>query len=84
MGKNFIRNKKNKLRRARKLLEQHVIESTTGWPRPSTLEAVIRQMQTAMMQVEVMRIAAEIDYYKDEDANDPHRYVRNFDRNSRW
>jgi hypothetical protein len=90
MGKNFIRNKKNKLRKARKLLDQHVIESTTGWPRPSTAEAIIRQVQAAMMKAEVMRIASEIEshkptpYYEDEDANDPHRYVRNFDRNSRW
>ena len=79
MGNNFLRNKKNKLQKAIKAMEQHVVESTTGWPRPSTTEAMIRQMQLAMMQAEVMRISSEI-----EDVNDPHKYERNFDRNSRW
>ena len=79
MGKNFLRNKKNKLRKAVKRLELHVIESTTGWPRPSAMEAVIRQVKSAMMQAEIMRISSEI--HAD---NDPHKYERNFDRNSRW
>jgi len=75
MGKNFIRNKKNKLRKARKLLDQHVLESTTGWPRPSMVEAVIRQMQVGMMKAEVLRIASEID-----PDNDPKTYERNFNQ----
>jgi len=90
MGKSFLRNKKNKLRRAKKALNQHILESTTGWPRPCTGEAIIRQMQFAMMQADVMQIASEVElhksvpYYDDEDKNDPHKYERNFDRNSRW
>jgi len=90
MGKNFLRNKKNKLRRAKKALDQHILESTTGWPRPCTGEAIIRQMQVAMMKADVMLIASEVEshrlapYYDDEDENNPHKYVRNFDRNSRW
>ena len=71
-------------------MEQHVIESTTGWPRPYPMEAMIRHMQLAMMKAEVMRISSEVENYKptphydDEDANDPHKYERNFDSNSKW
>lgn len=90
MGKNFLRNKKDKLRRAKRALERHIVESTTGWPRPLAAEALIRHMQGAMMRADIMRIASEIEshkptpHYEDDDANDPHRYERNFDRNSRW
>jgi len=79
MTKSQRENRKKKLRRERKRLENHILESTTGWPRPSTAEAVIRQMQSAVIKAEIMRIAAELD--PDED---PRFYERNFNRNSRW
>jgi hypothetical protein len=55
-----MEDKEKRLKKATDRMEQHIVDSTTGWPRPSGLEAMIRQIQIGLMKGEIMIIAMDI------------------------